>query len=288
MLRLFLQVVTGLMFLVEASAVERPHAVIFDLDDTIFDTNCRTLAVLQEVGRELDLKPLQNLTYEQVDYYCKTTVERTGLKDPALLETICGDPKQGTLTTSEWGKRFFRDPAFLQHDCIMPGAVDFVASIAERLDAVVLYLSGRSAEALGEGTEAQLAHHRLYGYTTGALDTTLARIYFKPDADTSEDDAFKRQQLAKIRKQFVIRAVFDDSRRNVNMFRTELPDIIPIIRPIRNILTRDDEAPGILRITNYLYDCTLGDDGRVAVVSSNQALLKDLLNEIVATPAASY
>ncbi len=63
--------------------------IIFDIDDTLVDTNFRSLEALHRVGAELDLLPLLQLEYPQVDKSCGVTCKTAGLTD-AKTKEVCG------------------------------------------------------------------------------------------------------------------------------------------------------------------------------------------------------
>ena len=46
-----------------------PKAVIFDIDDTLVDTNYRTHEIFREIGSSLGILEFVKLTFEQTHFY---------------------------------------------------------------------------------------------------------------------------------------------------------------------------------------------------------------------------
>jgi hypothetical protein len=147
--------------------------VVFDLDSTLFHVAPRTHAILREwLELEASAHPesiralaafgANDLGYSLKDLWIK-----------ANLDSEMG-PESEALKAARrfWQDRFFSH-AYLRHDHVMPGAVEYVSHVFES-GATVFYVTGRDTPSQGFGTLEQLAHH---GFP---VDERRTRIVLKP------------------------------------------------------------------------------------------------------------
>lgn len=252
-----------------ASAAEPPRKlVIFDIDDTLVDTNYRTQEILHEVGAELGLPELMALTFDKTDYFCSKSVQNAGLSDPGVASKVCGDFAAGTQASSPWGRRFFSS-AYLRFDHVIAGAPQFVDRVQAETGADIVFLTGRSEAAMGEGTRAQLAYY-------GFLDKPGRTLITKGDA-AQADVEHKRSQVRRLAQQYCIVGSFDDSKSNNAMFAQELGASVPLVQPQRVLSAGDLSAASPVRITNYFYDVQSGPAGAAPTPVANSARLDGII-----------
>ena len=263
---------------------DEKRAVIFDIDDKLVDTFYRTLHILLKAGKELHLNALIELEYPKVDFFCSVTVKNAGIKDPALLEKICGhfdpDPRKNTMYQSVWGKSFYSDPEELHFDHVMAGAPDFVNRIMKETDAKIIYVTGRSEEQQTQGTIEELAYYGFPGFNGD--QSACASLVMKPQSYLGDDTSFKKAITIALQQTGVtILAAFDDSASNANMFRDIFPAKVLVVRPNRNVADTAKNRPGIEQITNYYLNATVDAKTGVRSVSSNEDQLTDMIQRAI-------
>lgn len=253
--------------------------IIYDLDDTLFDTAFRSLYVLHRIGMELGIEELQRLEYTQVSFYCDETLQNVGLNDPVLIEDICGhydsDPKNNTLKKSKWGQIFFGDSSSIHYDRPLPGAKEFVERTMNETGATIIYLTARFEQTQGKGTKRQLEFYGFPGFRRNTSD--CANLIMRPTVTMYPDSQFKEVVLKDLLQNGVVIAAFDDLVSNANMFRRVLPSKVPVIRPNRNILDTKKLNGGIEQITNYIHNVAIDKHGKSRIVAPNQQQLSDVL-----------
>jgi hypothetical protein len=205
------QALTDLLDRVSASAKAGvTPLVLFDLDDTLFDTAPRTVRILKEFAADPasakypQAAGLAGLTSAQVRFSLVDTARAAGVTDPATLDEM----------TKFWAARFF-DNAYLPEDAANPGAVDFVKTVVAR-GGVPVYFTGRW-EAMRPGTEAAL---KKAGFP--APDGKTVRLEMKPDRKIA-DDVYKDQRLPELGKLGEVVGGFENEPANVNIFKQRFP-----------------------------------------------------------------
>jgi len=259
----------------------KPGAIVFDLDDTLFDTNFRTLEILHEIGATHvpQLSQLVTLEYPQVNFFCSVTCRNAGISDAGLIDEVCGNPGKGTLETALWGQKFF-SPDYLKYDHVISGAPTFVARAKQETGASIIYLTGRSGKDNRKATEAQL---RYFGFPNPGEDGTV--LILKGPQDSPSDLVYKTVALDELLQNYRIIGALDDSKDNANMFRSKLASSIPVIRPNRNVADRAGLSPGISQITTYYYNVAIDSSGNRTVVP-NSDILEGFLADAKAANAA--
>ena len=185
--------------------------VIFDLDDTLFDTRYRTLRILHEYAEAQQETGLEVAQPEQVHYDLEQTLAELGYDEAARAAL---QPKLRGF----WVKRFFRDER-LADDGVYPGAVDYVHELVAA-GAQIAYVTGRKTPALAP-SRAKLEAE---GYPV------VGQHYFfkpptKPWEPKLETPVFKGQVAAdELPELGEVVAAFDNEPENCNAFRANLPD----------------------------------------------------------------
>ena len=187
----------------------RVPVAVFDLDSTLFSTQERNFAILQEFAgrhgapRELGAL-LGRLSSADMRWNCMDDLRRHGFADEDTL----------TELRRFWFLRFFRDE-YLDHDIPLPGAVEFVRDV-HAAGALVYYLTGRDEPNMGRGTRKSLAAH---GFP---LEEERVQVRLKPFFEES-DLAFKRRVLTELSAAGEVLAAAENEPENANMFYAAFP-----------------------------------------------------------------
>jgi hypothetical protein len=191
-----------------ARADQTPVAV-FDLDSTLYSTQERNWAILQEFASRSTAHPrlrehMGKLTAAEMGWNAMDDLRRVGFgHEPTLAEL-----------RHFWFHRFFRDE-YLAHDVPLPGALDFVRDL-HAAGATVYYLSGRDEPNMGRGTRKSLAAH---GFP---LDQGRAHVRLKPRFE--EDDlVFKRRVVVELARAGEVITAAENEPENANMFFAAFP-----------------------------------------------------------------
>lgn len=142
----------------------QPCCVVFDLDNTLFDTRARTLAVLQQFDLEHGTHHFSQLGVDDMGWSGKETCGRLGL-DAQTTEAV----------QAAWEVGFWAGENFKQDLVIMPLAE--LAWAAKSAGAEVRYLTGR-IEALASASLAQLQQ-------AGLPDADAEHLFCKPSVETA-------------------------------------------------------------------------------------------------------
>lgn len=195
-----------------ASVPQKPSpVVVFDLDGTLMDNRPRTLAILQELSKELKAESHSTAEIfaaaraEQLAYLLNDTLQKLGLEHPAIAERA----------EAYWKARFFSDE-YLKHDVAIEGAVELARACYEA-GACLCYFTGRDLPLMGLGSFQSL---RDLGFPIGVVGTELV---CKPDAKIP-DELFKRTEGPKLRRIGQVVAAFDNEPGNCNAFLEMNPD----------------------------------------------------------------
>ncbi|HEY9720624.1 MAG TPA: HAD family hydrolase [Oscillatoriaceae cyanobacterium] len=189
-------------------AAKHEHPVVlFDLDDTLFTTQYRNLAIVKEWAATLAGAPyrkkLMALTADRIGYD----------NDPVLLNA--GVPaSQLPAFERFWAQRFFTS-AYLVNDRAEPGAVAYVRAL-EKAGARIVYLTGRPAPML-PGTQQALIRCGFPWDAAGAATELIVKKKQEPDAQ------FKFEQAQALAISNDVIASFDNEPANVNAFHRALP-----------------------------------------------------------------
>ncbi|MEW5850891.1 MAG: HAD family acid phosphatase [Myxococcota bacterium] len=178
--------------------------VVFDLDNTLFDTRVRTVAVAHAYDKARGTSHFANLRVEDVGRDGKHTAERMGL--PAnVVEDF----------RAFWDKGFW-DGANMVHDTPMPHMAA-LAHAAKSAGAEIVYLTGR-VTALHEASLAQLVR-------AGLPDGDADNLYCKPGLGM-RTAPFKEQMMEAWQQQGIHIAFFvTEGRRDIAHLQKEAPTV---------------------------------------------------------------
>jgi hypothetical protein len=190
------------------SSVQKPPAVVFDLDGTLFDVNHRTFGIIAGWAKrpcptdfpQALYRRLQNLRLNDIGYSVKDSLHIMGF-DTALPPNA----HACSILMKEWHKKFFDERFFVVHDKPFANAPEFVHSL-EKLGCKILYLSGRSFQKMRAGTLEQLETH--------GFPTTQTELCLKKDA-SQDDHLFKAEAFSDFMERFQIVANFENEYSNI-------------------------------------------------------------------------
>lgn len=196
---------------VERLSAQEP-IVIFDLDDTLFETRTRSSTIVREWGQQNGNQILAACKYEHVAFGIEDTLRAAGLPEAEVTGDV------GKAVRRFWSPRFFNG-SYFKVDTPLPGAVAYVNRLAEA-GARIMYVSGRPESGRQPSLEALAAH----GFPTGPGTQLFVKPSVPPGAPKLETHAWKgkvaREDLAPLGP---IVAAFDNEPANCNAFREALP-----------------------------------------------------------------
>lgn len=184
--------------------------VVFDIDHTLYDGRPRTLVILAEYAATLPAsqrrhaEAIQNISLKGVSYLLKDTLTAAGVTDPQVI----------AAAEAFWKPRFFSD-AYVDLDVPLPGAAAYVRDLWSR-GALIVYLTGRNAEAMLTGTTASL---QKWGFPVGVRG---AQLVLKPTFAES-DEVFKEASLNHITSLGTVVASFENEPGNLTAMATHWP-----------------------------------------------------------------
>lgn len=185
----------------------KPRAMIFDVDDTLFRTAPRSLAILREwLGTPAGAPwaaACADLALDDVGYGIAEALAARGLSAEAVQ-----------AARAYWAERFF-GPAYLHVDTPYAGAVAYVQALRDA-GVVCVYLTGRWAGMRAATADAL----RAAGFPWDEAGGT--RLVTKPRAET-DDLAYKTAEMAALLAAYDVIGCVDNEPKNVNMFRALVP-----------------------------------------------------------------
>jgi hypothetical protein len=185
---------------------QRP-VVVFDLDDTLFDSRTRTKLIFHEFAEDTSMQTqfpnetrvLDQVRIEDIQYSLKDTLVDFGIDTPDFE----------TALNTYWVARFFTS-AYCVVDRPIAGAANYVREL-EAAGAFIIYLTGRDTPNMGAGTTtALLSNH---------FPTDPEGTYLLMKSDHAIDDlTFKQQAFSWIKQQGTVIAGFENEPRNINAY----------------------------------------------------------------------
>lgn len=225
------------------SGVKSP-LVLLDLDSTLYEVAPRTFAILGEWLAAAESKPfadvrahLAKLQEKHVGYSVRDTFTAVGI-DMSTSEA------EAALESAKrfWSRRFFTS-AYLPHDRAYPGAAEFTRRL--HVDgAVIVYLTGRDAPNMGEGTRANLIRD---GFP---WDVDRTHLLLK-ESPSVLDLTHKQQAADYIRRHGTLIASFENEPRNLVALSDIFPHAMHVF--VQTVFSDHDALPGdgIYRIRGF-------------------------------------
>lgn len=202
-----------------------PVTVVFDLDNTVFDTRHRTLFALHQFDAAHGTSHFADVTVADMAVDGRTTATQLGL-DNDVVEAVA----------AHWDSAFWT-PAHLVHDAPIAAMVDLVAR-AQAAGAQVKFLTGRVQEFHG----ASLAQLQKAG-----VDVAAADIHCKPDVKT-RTAPFKEQLLKE----------WSTGAREIGFFVTEgvrdlehVQGALPDVPLLRLDCTFEEDTAALARVPTW-------------------------------------
>ncbi len=195
----------------KARAAGKTPVVVFDLDHTLFDGRPRTLVILAEFAATLpaaqrkQADAIRKISLQGVAYLLKDTLRAVGVVDPQLV----------AAAEAYWKPRFFSD-RYVDLDVPIAGAAEYVRDLWKR-GALVVYLSGRNAEGMLDGTTTSLQR---WGFPLGVRG---AQLILKPRFD-EPDETFKQASLDHISALGQVVGSFENEPGNLAAMALRWPD----------------------------------------------------------------
>lgn len=220
--------------IIEFRASTRP-IVLLDLDSTLYEVEHRSHEILKEwlAHQESHAHPklravLPALERVHLGYSLKDTFKALGLELSDLdVENGLNDAKRF------WSERFFSS-AYLHHDRPYNGAPEFVREL-KKLGATLVYLTGRDAPGMEEGTRANLIRD---GFP---MNDENVHLLMKPNS-AMDDLEFKTSVAEFIHRHGKLIASFENEPPNLVALFDLFPDAMHIF-----IETISSERPALPR-----------------------------------------
>jgi hypothetical protein len=228
----------------EARSRQKKPIVLLDLDSTLYEVGPRTHRILVEwmdapEARSFPavLRELRRLEHAHVGYSLKDTFGALGLSaEDGEVEAALRSAKEF------WLSRFFTNE-YLPHDRAYPGAASFVREV-HALGALVVYLTGRDAPGMGDGTIENLVRD---GFPWEPVNThlLLKPAYGLPDLDHKKGAA----QFIRSRGELI--ASFENEPANLVAIYELFPEAMHVFV---ETVSSDHAAPaasGLYRIRGF-------------------------------------
>ncbi len=227
----------------KVSLTGRP-IVLLDLDSTLYQVEPRSYQILKEWARSTEAqafpkvqRAFHHFLESHVGYSVQDTLSQLGIE-------LSHPEGVGSYQSSKqfWSDRFFHNE-WLKCDRPYPGAVQYVQALHES-GAQLVYLTGRDAERMREGTMANLARD---GFPLGHSSTQL---WMKPSKVMS-DLVFKKNAAERLRSLGVLIASFENEPHNVAGLQSLYPEAMHVWM---DTLCSDQPAPicqGLYRIQGF-------------------------------------
>ncbi len=228
----------------EAKSRSQKPIVLLDLDSTLYEVAPRTHQILVEwmdtpEAREFPMvvRELRRLEHAHVGYSLKDTFGALGL-------SASNGEVDSALKSAKafWLGRFFTNE-YLRHDRAYPGAAPFVREV-HGLGALVVYLTGRDAPGMGDGTVENLVRDG-FPWEPATTHLLLKPAYGLPDLD------HKKGAADFIRSRGELVASFENEPANLVAIYEIFPEAMHVFV---ETVSSDHAAPaasGLYRIRSF-------------------------------------
>ena len=214
--------------------------IIFDLDDTLINTQDRSLRVLKDFISEKttqkkfpkEVDKLKNIHLSDIHYRLEDTLKERGIRNKTFIKEA----------KKFWQLRFYSSD-YCQSDEPLPGAVPYVQSLYEN-GAAIVYLTGRDMPRMELGTKKNL---QLYEFP---LDTEGVTLIMKPTWKMG-NLAFKKRAFDDIAQLGTVVAAFENEPENINALQDRFSEGIMVFIDSAHSPKPDVPNPGIFWIKDY-------------------------------------
>jgi hypothetical protein len=228
--------------------------VMFDLDDTTINTRERTLRIIQQFAHQPQasalsadvLSKLASIDANDVQFSLADTLKSRGLQDPALAKSL----------QDFWLTKFFTNE-LCAGDQQNPGAARYARELV-RAGAKVVYLTGRDAPRMHDGTVASLIKN---GFPTQA---SMAVLIMKPDA-SMDDLKFKESQYATVAAMGHVVGAFENEPANINSMADAFPDAAAIFLDTIHSATSIVPEPRVQWVLDFAHPDAYGSESSGAL-----------------------
>lgn len=188
---------------------------IFDLDSTLFDLTDRKQQILlsylklsEKIAKfSKETAILQKVQVQKSEFGIDEALARIGI-------SLSTHPEFYNDLYSYWAHYFFHND-FVCFDITLPGAVDYVKSVAD-LKPHIIYLTGRDEPRMLKGTIESLKNS---GFP---LEQSNIEICLKPHKDV-QDHQFKLDFMLALQDRFKEVWIFENEPVNINLIEKHFP-----------------------------------------------------------------
>lgn len=188
--------------------------VVFDLDSTLFHTGERQRRIFVEFATQQGSPELfefaRGLSASDFGWSVLGPLRRAGWEDEALHRALM----------RFWSRRFFHD-RFADVDLPERGAVAFVRAVADA-GALCVYLTGRDAPQMGEGT-LRLLFRAGFPIVDGR-----GLLWMKPSSGAGDAD-HKQSASRELGRLGTVVATFENEPGHANAFLRAFPDAVHVL-----------------------------------------------------------
>lgn len=185
--------------------------VVFDVDDTLMDSNVRKVKILREYANlrstiasyPADAARLQSIGAADIRWSVTDSLIAFGINNPLMAKEA----------EAYWLPRFFGN-SFCSVDPAIPNAAMYVSQLHD-LGVTVIYLTGRPRPSMQQCTVQGLKMNSF------PLDDT-AQLLMKSDPKQSDLD-FKKASFGQINKIGTVIGAFENEPANVNAYGAAFP-----------------------------------------------------------------
>ena len=216
--------------------------VVFDLDDTIFDTSGRNRVIFSEIRNN---EELGEKFPKQIEKMRKGFISNYQYRFSDNMNSLGITNKKFIRAAKKiWSSKFFSNQ-YLKEDRLVYGVKDYLERMRQ-LGANIIYLTGR-AETLRVGTLEAFLHH---GIPMKKPDVLL----MKPQAHM-DDEEFKNEVLENLKQDESIKVLgtFENEPRNANLFQKHFPKATNFLVGNRHSGKPFTLSKKIIKVRNFNY-----------------------------------
>lgn len=193
--------------------------VVFNIDGCVLDNRPRSQAILRDFVASSETysaisDSVQAIGIEEIDYFVVDSFRGAGIHNLFILESAL----------KFWSENFFSNK-YVRHDMPVGGAVGYINRLHDA-GALIVYISGRGAPNMWEGTTASLQQ---CGFPVGTSRTLLV---MKP-TPREDNIEYKRREYARIARLGRVIGAFENDPRAGEAMARAFPqaDIVLVRRP---------------------------------------------------------